>query len=185
MTSSTIVNRYAHALADVVTSPNSGVAPAEALAQLRTFDTSTSAVPQLQTVLASPAVPRARKRVVIRTIAGVLGLNKIVVNFLLVLSDRRRWHALHEAIEALDAVLDDRLGFERAEVRSAYELSDAQRNEISAELARLAGRQIRLKVAIDPDLIGGVTARVGSTVYDGSVRGRLAKMRQSFAVNRY
>ncbi len=185
MTSPTIVNRYAHALADVVTGPNFGAPPAEAVAQLRTFYSSTNTVPQLQTVLASPAVPKARKRAVIRSIAGTLGLKQIIVNFLLVLSDRGRWHALHEVIDSLDAVLDAHLGFERAEVRSAYELSNQQREELSRELERIAGKKIRLQVAVDPGLIGGVTARVGSTVYDGSVRGQLAKMRQTLAANRF
>jgi F-type H+-transporting ATPase subunit delta len=185
MTSETIVNRYAHALADVLTAPNSQVKPADAVAQLRSFYSSTSGVPELNAVLASPAVPKDRKRTVIRTIASKLGLSGTVVNFLLVLSDRRRWTALHEIIEALDAVLDDHLGFERAKVTSAYQLSDAQREELERELARIAGRKVRLSVAIDPALIGGVTARVGSTVYDGSVRGHLAKMRDELAANRY
>lgn len=185
MTSATIVNRYANALAYVVLAANSEVPPAEAVAQLRTFDAAAGAVPELQTILASPAVSMARKRAVIRAIAGALGLKRIIVNFLLVLSDRRRWGALHEVIDALDAVLDDHLGFERAEVRSPYALSDQQREALTRELARVAGRQIRLRLVVDPDLIGGVTARVGSTVYDGSVRGQLAKMRLSLAANRY
>jgi F-type H+-transporting ATPase subunit delta len=75
-------------------------------------------------------------------------------------------------------------------VHSAYELSQAQRDELSRELARIvsdqaAGRKIRLCLAVEPDLIGGVTARLGSTVYDGSVRGQLAKMRRNLAANRY
>lgn len=184
MISANIVNRYANALADVVVAPGSELGPAEAVAQLRSFGESTGAVPQLQAVLASPAVPAARKRIVIRAIAGALGLHRIVVNFLLVLSDRRRWAALHEVIEALDAVLDDHLGFERARVVSAYELSGEQREELSRQLARVAGRKIRLHTVVDPDLIGGATAKVGSTVYDGSVRGQLAKMRRSLAANR-
>jgi len=185
MTSATIVNRYAHALADVIVAPGSEVAPAEAVAELRSFYAATSAARDLQAVLSSPAVQKARKRTVIRAIATALGLKRIIVNFLLVLSDRGRWSALHEVIEALDAVIDDHLGFERAEVRSAYELTDRQRDDLSRELARIAGRKVRLSLAVDPDLIGGVTARVGSTVYDGSVRGHLATMRQSLLANRY
>lgn len=185
MTSATIVNRYANALADVVIAPNSGVPPADALAQLRTFYASASAVPELQAVLASPAVATARKRTVIRLIAKALGLKTIIVNFLLVLSDHRRWAALHEVIEALEAVLDHHLGFERVEVHSAFELSVPQRDELSRELERIAGRKIRLCLAVEPDLIGGVTARVGSRAYDGSVRGQLAKMRRSLLANRY
>lgn len=185
MTSETIVNRYANALAFVIVAPHSEVPPTLAIGQLRAFDAATSSAPDLQTILASPAVPKARKRTVIRAIAKALGLQQIIVNFLLVLSDRRRWSALREIIDALDAVLDDHLGFERAEVRSAYELNDQQRDELTRELARLAGRQVRLRQVVDPELIGGVTARVGSTVYDGSVRGHLAQMRRGLAANRY
>ncbi len=185
MTSATIVNRYASALADVVIAPNSVVTPAEAVAQLRSFYASASAVPELQMVLASPAVPKARKRVVIRAIASAMGIKQILLNFLLVLSDRRRWDALREVIDSLESVLDEHMGFERAEVRSAYALSDAQTEELSRELTRVAGRNVRLQLVVDPTLIGGVTARVGSTVYDGSVRGSLAKMRRSLAANRY
>jgi F-type H+-transporting ATPase subunit delta len=185
MISQTIVNRYAHALADVIIMPSSEVSPADAVAQLRTFYASTSVVPELKAVLASPAVPKARKRTVIRAITAALAINKIIVNFLLVLSDRGRWAALHEVIDALDAVLDDHLGFERAEVHSAYELTAQQSEELSRELSRLAGRKIRLHLSVDPTLIGGIKAQVGSTVYDGSVSGHLTQMRQSLTANRY
>jgi len=185
MTSATVVNRYANALAHVLTAPQAAIAPADALAQLRGFHASASTAPQLQTVLASPAVPRTRKRTVIRKIAASLGLHQIVTNFLLVLSDHGRWSALGEVIDALDAVIDRHLGFERAEVRSAFELTEREREQLSLELARIAGRKIRLHVAVDPELIGGVTAHVGSTVYDGSVRGNLAKMRRGLTANRY
>src|SRR6185437_4846622 len=137
MTSATIVNRYANALADVVTGPNSEVKAADALAQLRSFDASTAAVPEMQAVLASPAVSKERKRAVIRKIAGALNLSRTVTNFLLVLSDKSRWSALHEVIEALDAVLDQHLGFEKAQVTSAYQLNDQQRETLNRELARI------------------------------------------------
>jgi len=183
MISATVVSRYANALADVVTAPTSTIPPADAVAQLHKFWESAGAVHELQIVLASPAVPRARKRAVIRHIAGSLQLHQTIVNFLLVLSDHGRWEALEEVIKQLEAVIDDHLGFERVEVRSAYELSDSQREELSRELTRLAGRKIRMRSSVDPELIGGVTAQVGSVVYDGSVRGQLAKMRQLLAAN--
>lgn len=184
MTSPTVVNRYANALADVVLAPASAVSAADAVAQLRSFDAAARSVPQLQAILASPAVSKARKRVVIRTIAAKLGLQQILVNFLLVLSDRRRAGALHETVDALERVLDDRLGFERVEVKSAWELTAAQSAELAQQLSQLAGRQIRLSQLVDPELIGGVTVRLGSTNYDGSVRGHLANMRQALAATR-
>jgi F-type H+-transporting ATPase subunit delta len=68
-------------------------------------------------------------------------------------------------------------------VRSAFELTPRQQEKISGELGALSGTRVRMRFAIDPDLIGGVTARIGSTVYDGSVRGRLAGMRKRLAAN--
>ena len=183
MISTTVVSRYAHALADVITAHTSTIPPADAVAQLHRFWASAGTVHELQIVLASPAVPRARKRAVIRHIAGSLQLHPTIINFLLVLSDHGRWEALEEVIKQLEAAIDDHLGFERVEVRSAYELSGSQREELSRELTRLAGRKIRMRNSVDPELIGGVTAQVVSVVYDGSVRGQMAKMRQVLEAN--
>jgi F-type H+-transporting ATPase subunit delta len=182
MISSVVVHRYASALVDVVVQPSSGLEPARAVSQLQEFEQAVASAREMSIVLASPAVSTSRKRQVIRRIADALGLDRLIRNFLLVLSDHRRIQALSEIIQAFNVLLDERLGFVHAEVTSASELSDSQRNQLSSELAKLASSQVRLKFAIDPDLIGGVTARVGSKVYDGSVRGRLTQMRQRLAI---
>jgi len=70
-------------------------------------------------------------------------------------------------------VVDERMGFARAEVTSASELTEALRKELNSELERLTGKRIRARYAVDASLIGGAMARIGSTVYDGSVRGQL------------
>ena len=186
MTSPAVINRYANALVDVVLGSSApgkaaGIRSDEAVAQLRTIDATVSGSHALRTVLASPAVPKARKRLVLRRIAETLGLSRIITNFLLVLSDHGRAGALTQTVHAFEQSLDARLGFVHAEVRSALELSAEQQQALSAQLARLAGKQIRMKFVSDPDLIGGVTARIGSKLYDGSVRGRLARMRQGLA----
>ena len=183
MTSSAVVNRYASALVDIVISSASAIEPSLAIRQLRSFDASVRSAPELRIVLASPAVSSARKRLVIRRIGEALGLERIILNFLLVLSDHRRTSALPEMIDSFEVLLDERLGFLRAEVRSAFALSEEQRQRLSAELATLAGSQVRMRFAVDPDLIGGVTATMGSKVYDGSVRGQLGTLRQRLAVN--
>lgn len=182
MTSSAIVNRYANALVDIVVSPQAGVDPTAAVRQLRDFEQAIRSAPQLATILASPAVQATRKRIVIRKVSDALGLDRVIRNFLLVLSDHRRAHALSEMIEAFDLLLDERLGLVRAEVVSASELTSQQRDRLAAELGRIAGSRMRMRFALDPNLIGGVTARVGSKVYDGSVRGRLEKLRQRLVV---
>jgi F-type H+-transporting ATPase subunit delta len=110
---------------------------------------------------------------VVGKIAERLGASRVVRNFLFVLIDHRRVPMLSEIIEAFITRLDERLGFARAEVRAARQIDDSQRAALVAQLERLTGKQVRLQFTVDESLIGGVVARVGSTVYDGSVRGRL------------
>lgn len=184
MIPSAVVNRYANALADVVLSPESGVQPPQAIEQLRAFNAVVESSSDLRSVLASPAIPVARKRAVIKDIAGKLDLANIIRNFVLVVGDHRRAGAMAQIIEAFEIAMDERLGFVRAEVRSALELSPDQQGELSDKLGGLAGAKVRMRFAVDPDLIGGVTARIGSKVYDGSVRGQLATIRMRLSLNR-
>jgi F-type H+-transporting ATPase subunit delta len=174
MISPAVVNRYANALADVVLSPGSDVNPHDAAVQLRALSDAIDESSDLRAVLASPAVPVARKRVVLKDIAGKLGASRTVRNFILVLSDHRRMAALDQVLAAIENIFDERAGFVRADIRSASDLSAAQQNQLSGQLSTIAGQPVRLRFAIDPELIGGVTAKIGSTVYDGSVRGQLA-----------
>ena len=176
MISTAVVNRYANALADVVLSPNSDVSPKDASVQLRAFNDAVEESPDLRAVLSSPAVPVARKRVVLKDIAGKLGASRVVRNFVLVLSDHRRMAALGQVLDAVENIFDERAGFVRAHVKSAWDLSAAQQSELSGQLSTIAGQPVRLRFAVDPELIGGVTAKIGSRVYDGSVRGQLAEM---------
>jgi F-type H+-transporting ATPase subunit delta len=185
MISSAVVNRYANALADVVLSPDSDVQPPQAIEQLRSFVAALESSPHLRGVLASPAIPALRKRAIIRSISEKLGLARATRNFVLVVSDHRRAAGLAHMVDAFEQLLDEKLGLVSAEVRSAFELSADQRNELSAQLGKLAGAQVRMRCAVDPALIGGVTARIGSTVYDGSVRGQLTDLRKRLAGSRY
>jgi F-type H+-transporting ATPase subunit delta len=182
MISSAVVNRYANALADVVLSPGSDVQGPQAIEQLRSFDATVQGSSDLRSVLASPAIPVARKRAIIKNIAEKLELSRVVRNFVLVLSDHRRAAALAQMVEAFELLFDERLGFVRAEVKSAVELDPGQREELSGELGKLAGSKVRLRFSIEPDLIGGVAAKIGSRVYDGSVRGQLLEMRKRLSV---
>ena len=181
MTSSVIVNRYANALVDVVLKPDAGITPAEAAEQLRSFAAAVQSAPDLRVLMASPAIPKARKRLVIRRIAEILNLGHVTRNFLLVLLDHQRATALAEMVDAFEVNLDERLGYLRADVRSATALTAQQQEELTARLGQVAGQKVRVRYGVDPELIGGVTARMGSKVYDGSVRGRLAGMRRRLA----
>jgi|SRR5216683_1997683 F-type H+-transporting ATPase subunit delta len=180
MTSSAIVLRYASALADVVTGP-SGMDTAQVVQQLRSFEALLAGSPALQNALASPAVAAARKRAVVRKLADRLGLANIARNFLLVLTDHHRLGALTPVIDAFEIQLDERLGFIRAEISSPRDLEERQKAGLAEKLSRLTGKKVRARYAVQPELIGGLVARIGSTVYDGSVRGQLNTLGRKLA----
>ena len=176
MTLSAVATRYATALADVVTAAGSALSPLEAAPELHAFADALHASPELRQALATPAVPVNRKRAVVGRIADVLKLSRITRNFLFVLVDHGRMNALPEIVQRFEEIVDERQGFARAEVSTPRELDDAQRAALNAELDRVAGKPIRIRFALDPSLVGGVVARIGSTVYDGSVRGQLKSL---------
>jgi F-type H+-transporting ATPase subunit delta len=185
MTLSAIAARYADALADVVTAPDSAVRPQDALAQLQAFDAALRSSADLHNALMTPAVPASRKKAVVGRLGEALGLSRVARNFLFVLIDHRRMAGLAEILQIFEKTIDERLGFARAEVTAARELTEAQRAALNPELERLAGKRIRMRVSVDEALIGGVVARIGSTVYDGSVRGRLHSLERRLTAERY
>lgn len=175
--STAVAARYARALGDILTGPNAGVGADEALAQLRGFAEMQTSSIELQNVLASPAVTPGRKKAVAARLGEMLGFGKVLRNFLFVLIDHRRMGILDQILEALEALLDERRGIVRATVTSVRGLDDGQRQAVESALGRLTGKQVFGKYAVDDALIGGIVARVGSRVYDGSVRGQLQAMR--------
>jgi len=98
--------------------------------------------------------------------------------------DHRRIATLTEILHSFELIMDERLGFARAEISSARELTEAQRAALSAQLAQLTGKRIRMRFAVDESLIGGAVARIGSTVYDGSVRGQLQTLERRLGTER-
>jgi F-type H+-transporting ATPase subunit delta len=179
MTLSVVATRYANALADVVAPAGQaaglGSAPGAA-SELRAFEEVFQSSPALRDALATPAVPAGRKRAVLARIADVLRLSRTTRNFLFVLADHRRMASLPEIVRSFELIVDERLGFARAEVSSPRELDEAQRAALNTRLDWLTGKRIRMRFTIDESLIGGVVARIGSTVYDGSVRGQLESL---------
>jgi F-type H+-transporting ATPase subunit delta len=102
---------------------------------------------------------------------------KIIRNFLFVIIDHHRSQMLPEIIAAVESVVRQRQGIAEAEVSSAVELTSAQKTELARTLSRLTGKKIEPKYSLDPALLGGAVARVGDTIYDGSLRSRLTEMR--------
>src|SRR5580658_9944006 len=105
MISSGVVNRYANALVDVVLSLESGIQPAEAVEQLRSFDGAVASSSDLRSVMASPAIPAARKRAIVKDIAEKLGLSRVMRNFVLVVSDHGRSASLAQIRDAFELAL--------------------------------------------------------------------------------
>jgi F-type H+-transporting ATPase subunit delta len=173
--------RYARALMEVVTapavSPQETKNPAKALEELQAINEMIAKSDDLHNALLSPAVSVPRKRAVLARLLEPFGASRAVRNFLFVVIDHRRIDELPSIVEAFEALLDERMGLVRADVASARLLTDAQKGTLETELSRLSGKRAKLTFLIDPSLIGGVVARIGSTVYDGSVRGQLEKLR--------
>jgi F-type H+-transporting ATPase subunit delta len=102
----------------------------------------------------------------------------MIRNFVYVLIDHRRVAMISEIREAFEQHLDERRGFVRAEVTSAERLDASKSSQMESALSRLTGKRMRLRFAVDAELLGGATARIGSTVYDGSVRGQLRQLKR-------
>jgi F-type H+-transporting ATPase subunit delta len=169
--------RYARALVDAVVAPGAAVDPRQALTELRTINGIIDGSGDLRNVLYSPAVSNSKKRAVVSRLGDTIPLSRLVRNFVFVVIDHRRTHILGDMAEAFETALDERMGVVRAEVKSAAPLTERQQADLQQELSRVAGKQVRCEFSIDPELIGGVVARIGSTVYDGSVRSQIETLR--------
>ena len=178
---SAVANRYARALVDLVMASGSGLQPEDAVAQLRAVDEVVSGSAELRTALLTPAISNARKRSVIGRILDGMSISTFIRNFIYVVIDHRRITMLAEIREAFDLLVDERLGFARAEVTSAAALDASRSAALEMELSRLTGKRMRLRFTVDSSLLGGVLARIGSTIYDGSLRGQLQQLRRQLS----
>ena len=168
-----VASRYARALVDVVLAPASQLEPGRVREDLRSFEQALAGSTELANALQSPAVTRSRKRAVIARLGQPLGITGVAKNFLFVLIDHRRMAELSSIIAAFEKLVDERLGILQVEVTSAQELKQPQQDDLVRQLAAMTGKKIVLNLRTDNDLVGGLVVRLGSTVYDGSVRGQL------------
>jgi F-type H+-transporting ATPase subunit delta len=171
----TVTNTYARAFADVVMSMRLDAAATLAEAQqmaamARENDT-------LREVWDAPSISAEKKRAVLDGIVKSAGISRPVRNFIAVLIDHRRTRFLSEIVTQFEQELNQRLGFAEAEITTSRELSPAERTSIEADLAQVTSKKIRARYEQNPAILGGAIARVGSTVYDGSVKGQLEKIR--------
>jgi F-type H+-transporting ATPase subunit delta len=176
MISSAIARRYAKALFSLADEQGRIEQWSEGLLAVRD---AIAASPELAGVLASPTTDREELRGVVTAVAAALTLPDEVRNLLLLLSDRKRLDAVAPVADHFRDLADARLGRVRAKVTSAVPLSAAEARQIADQLARATRGQVLLETAVDPSLVGGVVAQVGSMVYDGSVRSQLEELRRT------
>ena len=170
--------QYANALADIAMAKGSAEAVTQ---QLIGFGALYAESAELRNFLSSPAVTREAKHRVIEKLLTRAGGSKIVRNFLLVVVDHQRTHILAEMITAFQEAIRQRQGIAEAQISSAVELNAAQKAEMEFTLGRMTGKRVEAKFSLEPGLLGGVVARVGDTVYDGSLRSRLNELRARLA----
>ena len=170
----TIAQHYADALAEVAISQKSAD---KVRRELRDFLALLRESAQLGVLLGSPAVSRANKHAVAEALVERMSASRTLRNFLFVVIDQRRVGLLPEIQQAFDARLDDLEGVARADVTTARELNESERKQLRTALERLSGRRVEANYELDPALIAGAVVRVGSTIYDGSVRTQLERLR--------
>jgi F-type H+-transporting ATPase subunit delta len=176
MTSRTAANRYAKALFDVGVKEQVDL---DAIAQtLGDFSGILRQHELLGKVLFNPAVPAPRKRAAVAELLKQVAVPPIVSKLLLLLAERDRLVILSEIVDAYQQRLLDHKNIVRAHVTTATPLAADKARAIENGLAQATGRTVTVSAAVDPTLIGGIVARIGSTVYDGSITGQLARMRK-------
>ena len=170
-------SRYARAFADVVASAHLDVAAIDR--QLNDFLATWDGSRELREVFENPAIPAPRKVAILDTMNSKLGLQRELRNLIAVLINNDRVAHIHEVAAAWRAEMQERLGVRQAEIVTARELSDPERRSLLEGAAKLAGTQVQATFKLDRNILGGTVVRIGSTVYDGSVRGRLERLREA------
>lgn len=148
--------------------------------QLYAFTKLLETQPKVREALVDPSLPSENKRGLIRGVFDERA-NQVAVNLLGFLVDQGRGRELGRIVQELVTVSAERRAHAVAEVRSAVALDDTQRARLVEALSQATGRQIEVRVVVDPSLIGGVVARVGDEIFDGSVRSRLREAREHLA----
>jgi F-type H+-transporting ATPase subunit delta len=175
MSVTTIANRYARALADVIIERRE---TNEVVAELNKFAQMMAGHSQLRDVFASPVLAAERKRAVLNELLARMSLRQTTANFLQLLLSNSRLHDLDQMLRALSNELDARTNIVSAEITTAREISEQEQSMLRDKLKAATGKEVRLQFRADPAIIGGVVTRIGSLVYDGSIKSQLAQMKQ-------
>lgn len=171
-----VLGRYARAYAEVAV--KNKLNPEKTVAEFQQMADAVNGSRELRNVLQNPSVSREQKHKLLDSIIKHIGATKTLRNFLAVLIDHRRIGSIGDLLEQFKRELDRRLGIADAKVSSVRELSLAEKKSLEQQLAAITGKTVRATYSQNASLLGGVWVRVGSTIYDGSVHGRLQRMRQ-------
>jgi F-type H+-transporting ATPase subunit delta len=176
VTSRAAATRYARALFDVALAERQDLASIDR--ELTGVVTLVRGNEALLRALTHPAIPASRKRAVIEQLLSLSPVSPILSRILLLLADRDRLVLLPELAEAYRSRVMDHQQVVRATVTTAVALPPDRVSALEQGLAAATGRQVQLKVDVDPSIIGGAVARIGSTVYDGSITTQLERLKQ-------
>ena len=170
-----VARRYATALADVVISQGE---EREVQDELKAWEQLMQSNTQLLEVFRNPTIPYEQKRKVLNTLIARTRVRQTTANFLQVLLQNQRLAELGEVNRRFAQILEERAGVVSAEVTTARPVSASLQEALRSKLADLTGKQVRLNFTTDEELIGGMVTRIGSTIYDGSVRSQLQQVKE-------
>lgn len=175
MSIETIARRYAVALADVVMKSGDTQTVQN---ELRQWEALLSSNTELQNAFGNPAISHANKENVLEQLISRSGPLKTTANFLRVLLKNGRLTEIDKINDKFAEVLEERRGFISASITSARELQSDEREDLKRNLEKLTGKQVNINFSIDDNIIGGVVTRIGSMIYDGSVKTQLENLRE-------
>ena len=168
--------RYARAFAEVAEAAKLDAGKTQQ--QMRDFADTLDGSPELREFLENPSIEMPSKLKVLDAIAGRIGMLAQVRNFVAVIVEHQRLNELNEILTGYRDLVDAHAGAVEARITSARKLGDADRAQLESQIAKLAGARVRASYAEDATLLGGAIVEVGSTIYDGSVRGQLQQLKQ-------
>lgn len=174
-----VTSTYARALADAVLAQHQD--GMKILAETKSLSDLVAGNKELREVWETPSIPADQKRGVLDAIVAREGLSPISRNFIAVLIDHGRMRFLGEIIKQFEKEIDSRLGIAEAEITSARDLTEDDKQELEKQIALATGMKIRARYLRDASLLGGAIVKVGSTIYDGSISGRLERMKQALS----
>jgi F-type H+-transporting ATPase subunit delta len=169
-----IARRYAEALADVATARNQVEKIDD---DVRVFAEMIASSPELHDIFASPIVSKTDKLRVLEALIERMRPDQMTANLLRTMLSHDRLHYLSEVYAQFRRAMNEREGLIVAEVTTSAEVGRAEHEILGRTLERMTGKRVEFKFTIDPSLIGGVVTRIGSVVYDGSVRTQLQEIK--------